>query len=138
VGIELNSMSKPFNMTGWRMGMAVGNAEIIGTIAAVKSNVDSGQFNAIQEAAVVALSLAAAHYEKMNALYQKRRDFMVDGLHRLGWSLEKPKATFYLWVLLQRGIQERRLPENCWMKQGLSLARAAVTVNTASSISELP
>ncbi len=119
VGIELNSMSKPFNMTGWRMGMAAGNPDIIGTIAAVKSNVDSGQFNAIQEAAVAALSLPETHYERMNALYQRRRDFMVDGLNRLGWSLKKPKATFYLWVPAPAGYTGATFAEKLLDEAGI-------------------
>ncbi len=98
IGIEFNSMSKPFNMTGWRIGLAAGCPEVIQAMAAVKSNVDSGQFNAIQTAAVAALSLPETHYKAMNQLYEERRDFLIEGLNRLGWQLEKTKATFYLWI----------------------------------------
>ena len=94
VGIEFHSLSKTFNMTGWRIGFAVGNSEAIRLLAKVKSNIDSGIFQAIQWAGIRALS--QSDFAKKNSLiYEKRRDILVDGLNRLGWAIKKPKATFY-------------------------------------------
>jgi LL-diaminopimelate aminotransferase len=119
VGIELNSLSKPFNMTGWRIGLAAGCPEVIQTMAAVKSNVDSGQFNAIQTAAVAALSLPLSHYEHMNELYEQRRDFLIAGFNRLGWQLEKTKATFYLWIPAPEGYTGASFAEKLLDQAGI-------------------
>jgi len=99
-GVEFHSLSKTCNMTGWRVGFACGNEKIISGIARVKSNVDSGVFNAVQAAGVTALDIADKHLERMNNVYQERRDELVDGLNRLGWPVKKPKATFYVWAKL--------------------------------------
>ncbi len=84
VGIELNSLSKPYSMTGWRIGMAVGNPEIISGMKTIKSNVDSGIFSAVQHAGIVALELPDSVIEKNLAVYQKRRDTMCDALWQIG------------------------------------------------------
>ena len=89
-------------MTGWRIGFACGNEKIIAGIAKVKSNIDSGVFNAIQIAGITALDIADKHLEKMNKVYQKRRDALIDGLKKLGWVIDKPKATFYVWARLPK------------------------------------
>jgi len=98
VAIEFHSLSKTFNMTGWRLGFACGNKELVDALAKVKSNIDSGVFFAIQWAGVSALE----HYDKfmpgLLKVYQERRDTLVDGLNALGWNVEKPKATFYVWI----------------------------------------
>jgi LL-diaminopimelate aminotransferase len=99
-GVEFHSLSKTCNMTGWRIGFACGNEKIISGIAKVKSNIDSGVFNAIQMAGITALDIADKHLEKMNKVYQERRDILVDGLNKLGWVIKKPKATFYVWARL--------------------------------------
>ena len=101
-GIEFHSLSKTCNMTGWRIGFACGNEKIIAGIAKVKSNIDSGVFNAIQIAGITALDIADKHLEKMNKVYQKRRDALIDGLKKLGWVIDKPKATFYVWARLPK------------------------------------
>jgi LL-diaminopimelate aminotransferase len=98
VGIEFHSLSKTFNMTGWRIGMAVGNPEIVGGLAQAKSNLDSGIFQAIQEAGIEALRLNDQIIEPSRKIYQERRDILVDGLHAVGLECEKPRATFYVWV----------------------------------------
>lgn len=103
VGIEFHSLSKTFNMTGWRIGFACGNREIIAGLAKVKSNIDSGIFNAIQRAGTVALNSKTDHLERMNKLYQERRDALVDGLNSIGWKVQKPKATFYVWARVPKG-----------------------------------
>jgi LL-diaminopimelate aminotransferase len=101
-GVEFHSLSKTCNMTGWRIGFVCGNEKIIAGIAKVKSNIDSGVFNAIQMAGITALDIADKHLEKMNKIYQERRDTLVDGLNKLGWAIKKPKATFYVWARLPK------------------------------------
>lgn len=96
--IEFHSLSKTCNMTGWRVGWACGNAELVGALAKVKSNIDSGIFSAIQLAGVAALRGPQDYLVSMRALYQQRRDVLVDGLNVLGWKVTKPKATFYVWI----------------------------------------
>jgi LL-diaminopimelate aminotransferase len=104
VGIEFHSLSKTFNMTGWRIGMAVGNSELVGGLAQVKSNLDSGIFQAIQEAGIEALKLGDSIVEPSRKIYQERRDILVDGLRAVGLQCEKPKATFYVWVSNPKGL----------------------------------
>ncbi len=103
VGIELHSLSKSFNMTGWRIGFAVGNAEALEALRVLKSNVDSKQFPAITLAGAYALRYAWAEMEPTLRLYQRRRDILVEGLNSAGWKLEKPKATFYVWAPVPQG-----------------------------------
>jgi LL-diaminopimelate aminotransferase len=98
VGIEMHSLSKTYNMTGWRIGMAVGNAEILAGLGRVKTNVDSGVFNAVQHAAITALSGPQDCIKEACAIYQERRDVLVAGLRDLGFDVPAPKATFYIWV----------------------------------------
>ncbi|MBU0759737.1 MAG: LL-diaminopimelate aminotransferase [Candidatus Omnitrophica bacterium] len=102
VGVEFHSLSKTCNMTGWRIGFVCGNEKIISAIGKVKSNIDSGAFNAIQMAGITALDIAERHLKRMNAVYQERRDALVDGLNSIGWKTKKPKATFYAWTSLPR------------------------------------
>ncbi len=99
VAVEFNSFSKPFNMTGWRLGMALGNRTIIAAMSQVKSNTDSGVFNAIQYAGIRALRECEPHLEKMLQIYARRRKRVVDTLNACGWkNYRAPKGTFYLWV----------------------------------------
>lgn len=101
VAIETHSLSKTFNMTGWRIGFAVGNADALRALNTIKGNVDSKQFAALALTAGWALNHASN--EPARALLQRRRDVLVDGLNSLGWNLEKPKATFYVWVPVPPG-----------------------------------
>lgn len=96
--IEFGSLSKTYNMTGWRIGYALGNEEAIKGLLKVKTNIDSGVFGAVQDAAIAALNGDDSVIEENNKIYKERRDVFVDGLNRLGFNVEKPKATFYLWV----------------------------------------
>ena len=98
VAIEFHSLSKTFNMTGWRLGFAAGNRELIAGLAKVKSNIDSGAFFAIQWAGVAALKNYDKHIKSVLKIYEERRNILVDGLKSLGWNIEKPKATFYVWT----------------------------------------
>ena len=104
VGIEFHSLSKTFNMTGWRIGMAVGNADLVGGLAQAKSNLDSGVFQAVQEAGIEALKLGEMIVEPSRKIYQERRDILVEGLRAVGLECEKPKATFYVWVSCPKGL----------------------------------
>jgi len=104
VGIEFHSLSKTFNMTGWRIGMAVGNPELVGGLAQAKSNLDSGIFQAVQEAGIEALKLGEAIVAPNRKIYQERRNILVDGLHAVGLECETPKATFYVWVSCPKGL----------------------------------
>ena len=98
VTIEFHSLSKTYNMTGWRVGWACGNASLVGSLAKIKSNIDSGIFSAIQVAAVAALKTDPSFISGMCQLYQERRDILLAGLHNLGWQANIPKATFYVWI----------------------------------------
>lgn len=98
LGIEFHSLSKTYNMTGWRIGFAVGNADILKGLSTVKSNLDSGIFGAIQMAGVEALTGPQDCIAEHNRIYRERRDVLVDGLNALGWKVGKPKATFYVWA----------------------------------------
>ena len=103
VGIEFHSLSKTYNMTGWRIGFAVGSSQVIGALGQVKSNIDSGAFQAIQMAGISALQGDQACVRDMQQTYQARRDVLVDGLRSLGMNVEKPKATFYVWMPVPSG-----------------------------------
>ena len=98
IGIEFHSLSKTFNMTGWRIGFAVGSSEAIKGLGAIKSNIDSGVFQAIQVAGVEALRAVEVSSGAMQTIYTRRRDIMVNGLRECGFTVNPPKATFYLWV----------------------------------------
>jgi LL-diaminopimelate aminotransferase len=98
VGVEMHSLSKTYNMTGWRLGMACGNAEIIAGLGRVKTNVDSGAFDAIQRAGIAALTGPQECVSDACRTYQERRDALVDGLRELGFDVAAPKATFYVWL----------------------------------------
>ena len=98
VGIEFHSLSKTYNMTGWRLGFAVGNKEAISALSIIKTNIDSGVFKAIQEAGIEALTGPQDNIEKMNKIYTGRRNVVMNGLNKLGWDLKPTKATFYIWI----------------------------------------
>jgi LL-diaminopimelate aminotransferase len=121
VGIEFGSLSKTFNMTGWRIGWAVGNASAVEALGRLKSNLDSGQFNAVQKAAVAALDGPLDNLREANEIYRQRRDLLVEGLNSLGWRLEKPKATFYVWAPVPAGYTSASFAETL-------LEKAAVVV----------
>jgi LL-diaminopimelate aminotransferase len=104
VCIEFHSLSKTYNMTGWRVGFAVGNKEAIAALSKVKTNVDSGVFMAVQRAAIAALTGPQDCVKQMQAAYQERRDRLVPGLNALGWQVPKPKATFYVWAPVLGGL----------------------------------
>jgi len=106
-GVEFHSLSKTYNMTGWRIGWVCGNAQVVSGIAKVKSNIDSGIFSAIQIAGLEALSGPQEHIQKMRAIYQERRDVLCAGLKSIGWNFLKPEAAFYVWVSVPKGYDSR-------------------------------
>jgi len=98
VAVEFFSLSKGFNMTGWRAGCVVGNESAVKALGLVKDNTDNGTLRAVQWAAAKALDTAEQYAGPLNAIYQRRRDLVVDTLNAAGWSLKKPKATIYVWA----------------------------------------
>lgn len=119
VGIEFHSLSKTYNMTGWRIGFAVGRAEVIQALGQVKSNIDSGAFQAVQIAGIAALEEDQTCVSEMNAEYAKRRDILVDGLLSMGLSVEKPKATFYAWIEVPGGYTSAEFASHLLLKAGI-------------------
>lgn len=103
VCIEFFSLSKPFNMTGWRIGFACGSARAVAALGKVKNNSDSGQFTAIQEAGIVALTECLDEVDQMCEVYARRRDLLIDALHAIGLECESPKATIYVWAKVPEG-----------------------------------
>ena len=98
VALEFYSHSKSYNMTGWRVGFVCGNAEAVKALGTIKNNIDSGTFKAIQQAATAAFTIDQAYIDKLNGMYQERRDVMEAGLRELGWDIKPSKATFYIWI----------------------------------------
>lgn len=119
VGIEFHSVSKTFNMTGWRVGWAVGNANAVQALGRLKSNLDSGVFQAVQYAAIRALTDPQGDPAELCAIYQARRDLVVNTLNQLGWQLEKPKATFYIWAPVPEGYTSESFAETVLNKAGV-------------------
>ena len=118
VGLEFHSLSKTYNMTGWRIGFAAGNKELIDGLGIIKSNIDSGVFQAIQVAGIKALRDDQSCVEEMAQVYSRRRDLMVKGLREAGFELESPKATFYLWIKVPEGYTSAQLTTQ-WLEKGV-------------------
>jgi alanine-synthesizing transaminase len=98
IAVEFYSLSKTYNMPGWRVGFCVGNKAIIAALARLKSYLDYGMFTPIQVAATVALNGSQECVKEIRSMYQKRRDALCDGLERIGWQVQKPKATMFVWA----------------------------------------
>jgi LL-diaminopimelate aminotransferase len=115
--VEFHSLSKTFSMTGWRVGFAAGNAELVAALGTVKTNVDSGVFQAVQEAAITALGGPDRELRRQCDIYQRRRDRALETLWACGLACDRPKATFYLWVAVPQGFNSagfaRHLLEKC-------------------------
>lgn len=103
VAVEFGTLSKTYSMTGWRIGYAVGNSELIRALAAIKENMDSGVFGAVQHAGAVALNQGDGYIEYMKGIYKKRRDMAVELLHDAGISFIKPMGGFYIWIRVPEG-----------------------------------
>ncbi|MDH7592784.1 MAG: LL-diaminopimelate aminotransferase [Methanomicrobiales archaeon] len=104
VGVEMHSLSKTYNMTGWRIGMACGESDILAGLKRVKTNVDSGVFNAVQHAAIAALLGPQDCVHRSCEIYRERRDLLVKGLQGLGFQCTMPDATFYVWLPVKNGM----------------------------------
>jgi LL-diaminopimelate aminotransferase len=122
VGVELNSLSKPFNMTGWRIGMAVGNPDLIAAISKVKENTDSGIFNPIQYAGIYALKHEIGAIDHMIGLYAKRRAQVLKTLEKIGIRFDPPKGTFYLWVPVPKGMTSLEFTNRLFEKTAVVVA----------------
>jgi len=112
VGVEFHSLSKTYNMTGWRLGFVCGKADVVSALRKVKSNIDSGIFQPVQFAGIMALESDQSHIDKLNAMYQRRRDVLVNGLNSIGWKVKKPKATFYVWIPVPPGYTSNELTKS--------------------------
>jgi LL-diaminopimelate aminotransferase len=104
VAIEFHSFSKTYYMTGWRLGWACGNPTLVAALGKIKSNYDSGIFQAVQAAGITALRSEPSITENMRKLFQERRDLLINGLRGLGWKIPSPKAAFYVWAKLPKGF----------------------------------
>ena len=144
IGIEFHSLSKTYNMTGWRLGFAVGQADAIEGLGKIKSNIDSGAFNAIQYAGIAALDSDQSAVEENCRILQERRDILISGLKKLGYAAEAPKATFYVWLPTPTGIGSAQFtsllleqagivttPGNGFGAPGEGYVRLALTVNSS-------
>ncbi len=141
VAIEFHSLSKTYNMTGWRVGMACGSATAVQALGTIKTNVDSGIFKAIQRAAIVALTAPQDCIAQSNKIYVERRNVLVEGLNSLGWKLTAPKATFYMWAPVPENFTSASfcahlldscgivaVPGNGYGAQGKGYFRMAITL----------
>ena len=126
VGVEMFSLSKAWNMTGWRVGACVGNPDVVRMLWKLKTNVDSGMFDAIQLAAAKALTDAREFPAEMSRIYQRRRDLVVEALRGIGLDVEPPKGTIYVWVRVPEGYTSASFCE-------LVLDQANVVVSPGSS-----
>ncbi|MGZ3624840.1 MAG: LL-diaminopimelate aminotransferase [Ktedonobacteraceae bacterium] len=107
VAVELHSLSKTYNMAGFRVGMLVGNPDIVDAVGRLKSNIDSGMFRPIQYAAIEALQLPDSWLQERNALYRRRRDLLVNGCNAIGMQAQSPKAGLYVWAEIPKGFTSR-------------------------------
>jgi LL-diaminopimelate aminotransferase len=103
IGVEFHTLSKTYNMAGWRVGFVVGNSDIIQGLRTLKTNLDYGIFSAVQKAAEIALQLPDEYIKEVQHRYSTRRDFLIKGLGELGWQIPPSKATMYLWIPTPRG-----------------------------------
>jgi LL-diaminopimelate aminotransferase len=120
--VELNSLSKPFNMCGWRLGMACGNPDLIAAISKVKENTDSGIFNPIQFAGIQALKNEAAYIDHMTAVYGRRRELVLETLKKIGIFFTPPRGTFYLWVPVPEGMTSLEFTNRLFDKTAIVVA----------------
>lgn len=119
VGVEFHSFSKTYNMAGWRIGFVVGNKKVLEGLLKIKSQLDSGVPQAIQYGAIEALRGPQESVQKLRKMYQERRDILVEGLKELGWEVEKPKATFYVWVPVPKGYTSSEFSVRLLSKKGI-------------------
>jgi LL-diaminopimelate aminotransferase len=119
VAVELHSLSKTYNMAGFRVGMAVGNAELVEAVSRLKSNIDSGMFRPVQYAAIEALQLPESWIEQRNAIYRQRRDVLAAGCNAIGMRTQTPGAGLYVWAAVPRGFTSRDFANWLFDKTGV-------------------
>jgi LL-diaminopimelate aminotransferase len=119
VGVEFHSLSKTYNMTGWRIGFVVGNKTVLAALGKVKSQLDSGVFEAVQEAGITALGLDESVTDDIRTIYQERRDTLVPGLKQLGLEVDAPPAAFYIWVTVPKGYTSASFTAHLLEKAGI-------------------
>lgn len=119
VAVELHSLSKTYNMAGFRVGMLVGNPDLVDAVGRLKSNIDSGIFRPIQYAAITALQLPTSWLQERNALYRRRRDLLVDGCNALGLRASRPKAGLYVWATVPDGFTSHGFADWLFDKTGV-------------------
>lgn len=119
VGVEFHSLSKTYNMTGWRIGFVVGNKTVVGALGKVKSQLDSGVFEAVQDAGITALGLDDSVTDGIRRIYQERRDTIVPGLKKLGLDVDAPPAAFYIWVTVPKGYTSASFTAHLLEKAGI-------------------
>ena len=119
IGVEFHTLSKTYNMAGWRVGFVVGNRHVIQGLRTLKTNLDYGLFSAIQCAAETALQLPDRYVEEVRERYRSRRDFLIQGLGELGWTIPKPKATMYLWIPCSVGMDSTTFALSVLQKTGI-------------------
>jgi alanine-synthesizing transaminase len=106
VAVEIYSLTKSFSMAGWRVGFMLGNPEVVAALARLKSYLDYGTFQPIQIASIVAMNEAPEYPRQVCEIYKGRRDTLVDGLARIGWEIEKPKGTMFVWAPIPQAYAE--------------------------------
>lgn len=119
VAVELHSLSKTYNMAGFRVGMLVGNPEIVNAVGRLKSNIDSGMFRPIQYAAIEAMQLPESWLQQRNAVYRRRRDLLVEGCNSFGMPALSPNAGLYVWAAIPKGFTSRDFAEWLFDKTGV-------------------
>ncbi len=119
IGVEFHTLSKTYNMAGWRVGFVVGNRHIIQGLRTLKTNLDYGIFAVLQTAAETALQLPDVYVHEVQARYRRRRDFLIEGLGKLGWNIPKSKATMYLWVPCSVGMSSTDFALNVLQQTGV-------------------
>jgi len=121
IGVEFHSLSKTYHMTGWRIGMVVGNAGIVEALFQVKSNLDSGIPQAIQYAAINALRGSQEHITEHNTIFQRRRDKLIEVLDEIGLKARMPKATFYIWANVPQGYTSMEFTKKLLDEAGIAV-----------------
>ena len=119
VGVEFHSLSKTYNMTGWRIGFVVGHKDVLAGLGKVKSNLDSGCFEAVQEAGITALDMDDSVTDRFRKTYQDRRDTLIPGLKGLGLEVDPPPAAFYVWVTVPKGYTSTSFTAHLLEKAGI-------------------
>jgi LL-diaminopimelate aminotransferase len=119
VGVEFHSCSKTYSMTGWRIGFVVGNRQVLAGLGRVKTNVDSGVFQAVQEAGIAALTGPQDYVAHVRTVYQERRDLVVEGLSKLSLPVTRPRATFFVWAPVPDGADSRKWASRLLQEAGI-------------------